>query len=90
LKELKVESSKTMRLRCDNIRAKYLSSNIMFCNKTKHIEVDYHFVRERITNKLLKIYFIPTRDLIAHGFTIWFSMCQEENFKYNPNLEICY
>ena len=54
---------------CDNTGAKYLSSNLMFQVRTKHIEVDYHFVRERVANKLLKINFVSTGDQVADGFT---------------------
>lgn len=48
---------------------KYLSANPVFHTRTKHIEVDYHFIRERITNKLLQIEYIPTGVQVADGFT---------------------
>lgn len=41
----------------------------MFHARSKHIEVDYHFVRERDARNLLDIRFIPTRDQVADGFT---------------------
>ena len=47
----------------------YLSANPVFHARTKHIEVDYHFVRERVAQKLLEIKFIPTGDQVADGFT---------------------
>jgi hypothetical protein len=34
------------KLWCDNLGAKYLSANPIFHGRTKHIEVDYHFVQE--------------------------------------------
>lgn len=45
LKELQVRSPRVARLWCDNMSAKYLFSNPVFHARTKHIEVDYHFVR---------------------------------------------
>jgi hypothetical protein len=42
-KELNIFSPKMARLWCDNIKAKYLSSNPVFYARTKNIKVDYHF-----------------------------------------------
>jgi hypothetical protein len=35
----------------------------------KHIEVDYHFVRERVAQKLLRVKFISSKDQLADIFT---------------------
>ena len=42
LRELGVNSPNAARLWCDNLGAKYLSSNPVFHARTKHIEVDFH------------------------------------------------
>jgi hypothetical protein len=69
LKELNISSPIGARLWCDNMGARYLSSNPVFHGRTKHIEVDYHFVREQVMQKQLEVRFISTRDQIADGFT---------------------
>ena len=46
LTELGISHPKAAVLWCDNIGATYLSANPVFHARTKHIEVDYHFVRE--------------------------------------------
>jgi histone deacetylase 1/2 len=69
LDELGVAQSKTAVLWCDNIGVTYLSANPVFHARTKHIEVDYHFVRERVAQKLLDIRFISSGDQVADGFT---------------------
>jgi hypothetical protein len=86
LYELKIPSPTTAKIWCDNIGPKYLSSNPVFHGRTKLIEVDYHFVRERVSRKLLKIDFVSTRDQVADGFTKPMTVWQLENFKYNLNL----
>jgi hypothetical protein len=58
LYELKVPHPTTTRLCCDNIGAKYLSKNPVFHARTKHIEIDYNFMREQVAQKLLDVRFI--------------------------------
>jgi hypothetical protein len=66
--------------------AKYLASNPVLYGRMKHIEVEYHFVRERVAKKLLRIEFVPTGDQIADGFTKALAVRQMENFKHDLNL----
>jgi hypothetical protein len=58
LDELGASQSNAAVLWYDNIGSMYLSANPVFHARTKHIEVDYHFVRERVAQKLLDIKFI--------------------------------
>jgi hypothetical protein len=37
--------------------------------RMKHVEVDFHFVSDRVAHKLLEDRFISTKDQIADGFT---------------------
>jgi hypothetical protein len=84
--EIQVPCPTSAKLWCDNIGAMYLSANPIFHARTKHIEVDYHFVRERVSRKLLEIYFAPSRDQVVDGFTKPLAVQQLENFKHNLNL----
>ena len=86
LNEVRVNHSPAARLLSDNIGATYLSANLVFHARTKHNEVDYHFVRERIAKKLLDIRFIPTNDQVADEFTKALSWRKLEEFKNNLNL----
>lgn len=69
LKEIGIDSPAKVHLWCDNMGAKHLASNPVFHARTKHIEVDYHFVRERVQKGLLGVDYISTKDQIADGFT---------------------
>ena len=54
---------------CDNLGAIYLSANPVFHARTKHVEVDYHFVRDRVAKKEIQIHFISSQDQLANIFT---------------------
>jgi hypothetical protein len=54
---------------CDNTSALALASNPVFHGRTKHIEVDYHFVRENVVRGDLLLQFISTHDQLADIFT---------------------
>jgi hypothetical protein len=86
LKELRVSHPPCARLWCDNMGAKYLSSNPVFHGRMKHIEVDYHFVRDQVVKHLLEVRFISTHDQIADGFTKAISQQWLQEFRRNLNL----
>lgn len=54
---------------CDNLSAIALSFNLVQHQKTKHIKVDVHFVRERIAKKRLGVQFVSSRKQFADIFT---------------------
>ena len=81
-----IKSLPVARLWCDNIGATYLSANHVFHARTKHIEVDYHFVRERVTQKLLDIQLISTHDQVVDGFTKPLTIQKLQDFWHNVNL----
>lgn len=67
--ELGVANSAPPVLWCDNLGATYLCANPMFHARTKHIEIDYHFVRDKVASNQLQVNFISTKDQIADIFT---------------------
>lgn len=86
LTELRVHHPPATRLWCDNLRAKYLSANPTFHARTKHIEIDFYFVRERVAQKLLDVRFINRGDQLADRFTKPISAAKLRQFRFNLNL----
>jgi histone deacetylase 1/2 len=88
LQELGVFLSRAPILWCDNLGATYLSVNPVFHARTKHIEVDYHFVREHVAQKALDIIFISTSDQLADVLTKPLSTRLFVKFRHNLNMAL--
>jgi hypothetical protein len=54
---------------CNNIGATYLSSNPTYHARTKHIEIDYRFVQDKVAEKALVVRFLSSKDQIADVLT---------------------
>ena len=65
LKDLGIFLSFAPKLCCDNVSALTIASNLVFHARTKHVEVDYHFVLERVFCRDLQIYYVATGDQLA-------------------------
>jgi len=54
---------------CDNVSATHMTVNPVQHDRSKHIAMDYHFVRERVAYGDLVVHYIPTASQIADIFT---------------------
>jgi len=54
---------------CDNVSAVYLSTNLVQHQRTKHVEIDLHFVRDRIVIGDVRVLHVPTTSQFADIFT---------------------
>ena len=86
LKELGMVQQRTPILWCDNIGATYLTANLVFHARTKHIEIDFYSVRERAAAGALDVKFISTNDQLADVFTKPATRQMLDRFKTNLNL----
>jgi hypothetical protein len=69
LKELHISHSSPPIIWCDNSGALALASNPVFHARTKHIEVDVHFVREKVLNRDIQIHHLSKLEQVADIFT---------------------
>jgi hypothetical protein len=69
LTDRQVPTVSTPTIWCDNLGATYLSVNLIFHARTKHVEVDYHFIRDWVAKKEIHICFIPFQDQLVDVFT---------------------
>jgi histone deacetylase 1/2 len=86
LKELGVHQPRPPVLWCDNLGATFLSANPVFHARTKHIEIDFHFVREKVALGTLEVKFISSSDQLADVFTKPVLLQVLARFRSNLNL----
>jgi len=79
LRVMGLQQQRTPLLICDNLSAVCLTANLMFHKRTKHFDVDYHYVWERVALKALEVKHIPASLQLADVFTK--SLGQEAFFK---------
>lgn len=69
LNEIHPEQPEATIIYCDNQGAITLARNPAFHARTKHISIQHHFVREKVTSGEIDLKFINTEDQIADGLT---------------------
>lgn len=73
LRNLLLEMGRPMRqstlVYCDNVSVVYLSTNPVQHQRTKHIEIDIHFVREKVLLGQVRVLHIPATLQYADIFT---------------------
>lgn len=57
-----------MKLYCDNQAAIGIAHNPIHHDRTKHVEVDRHFIKEKIEKGVISMY-VPTKQQVADVFT---------------------
>ena len=56
-------------IHCDNKSAICLANNPEFHSRSKHIDVRFHFIREKVSEKTIALKFIPTDEMVADMMT---------------------
>nr|XP_016504064.1 PREDICTED: uncharacterized mitochondrial protein AtMg00810-like [Nicotiana tabacum] len=69
MKEIDVKIDQPVTIFCDNKVAIQMPANPVYHERTKHIEIDCHFIREKIQQGMVKTEYIPTKEQPADMFT---------------------
>ena len=69
LQELGVTNLTPIQLNCDNQSALHIAKNPVFHERTKHIEIDCHFTRDKVLEGLLQLQYMPTSSQLADVLT---------------------
>lgn len=56
-------------LHCDNLGAIQLTSNSIFHARTKHIEIQYHYIRELVKSKTVSLVHCASRNMMGDLLT---------------------
>lgn len=80
IKDLQQPVGYAVPLYSDNQSAIFLAENPVFHARTKHVEIHYHFIREKVLQGEIDLEYIKTEHQIADLFTKGLSVNKLESF----------
>jgi hypothetical protein len=69
LKNIQVEYDEPIPIYCDNTSTINISKNPVMHSKMKHIPIKYHFLREQVAEKKIRVEYVGTEEQVADIFT---------------------
>ena len=82
LEDIGEKQTEPTKVHCDNQSAVKLEHNPVYHARTKHIELQHHFIREKIESKKIKLIYCNTSDNVADIFTKHVGKIHFEIFKH--------
>nr|GEX13163.1 putative ribonuclease H-like domain-containing protein [Tanacetum cinerariifolium] len=78
-RDLKLNISKPVTIFCDNKAAIQIASSLVFHDRTKHFEIDLHFIRDKIIEGVIKPLNIDSANQLADIFTKGADVVQDKD-----------
>jgi hypothetical protein len=85
LKELRRPPARATLVFCDNVSAQYLACNPVQHQRTKHAEIDLHFVRDKVAIGEVKVLHVPSESQFGDIFTKGLPRTLHEDFRCSLN-----
>jgi hypothetical protein len=79
LTDIQVEYDDPIPIYCDNTNAIGILNNLVMHSKTKHIPIKYHFLREHVTEKNIRVEYVGTKEQLEDMFI---KPLPRESFEY--------
>ncbi|PKU79857.1 Retrovirus-related Pol polyprotein from transposon TNT 1-94 [Dendrobium catenatum] len=79
--ELDIPQPSLTTIHCDNTSAMAIAQNPVFHARTKHIEIDYHFIRQQISSGNLQLAHISSKNQVADILTKPFSIARFQELR---------
>ena len=69
MQELLVEQTNAMKLYCDSKAACDIAHNPVQHDRTKHVEADRHFIKEKLEEKIIEVLHVRSQEQLADILT---------------------
>ena len=69
LDDLRISVQDTVKLWCDNQSAISIAHNPVQHDRTKHIEIDRHFIKEKLETGLIHLPYVPSKEQVLDILT---------------------